>query len=72
MPRAVRVATLREMDDRHYVCEQCGLKWFVPASRADPQGELHCGECGAVLTPREQWLAATGEAKLLRRVASQG
>jgi hypothetical protein len=45
------------MDDRHYVCERCGLKWFVPASRADPQEELHCGECGTVLTPRERLFA---------------
>jgi predicted RNA-binding Zn-ribbon protein involved in translation (DUF1610 family) len=57
MAPAVYVATVHEMDDRHYVCEQCGLKWFVPASRAGDPGELHCGECGAVLTPREQWLA---------------
>jgi DNA-directed RNA polymerase subunit RPC12/RpoP len=55
---AARIATLREMDDRHYVCEQCGLKWFVPASRTDDPGGLRCGECSAVLTPREEWLAA--------------
>ena len=52
MAAAVYVATVHGMDDRHYVCEQCGLKWFVPASRVDDPGELHCGECGAVLTPR--------------------
>jgi DNA-directed RNA polymerase subunit RPC12/RpoP len=41
------------MQDRHYVCAGCGLKWFVPASRADPTEPLECGECGAPLTRRD-------------------
>lgn len=58
MARAAIAANLPWMDDRHYVCEQCGLKWFVPASRADPEGRLRCGECRAVLTPRDELFAA--------------
>lgn len=42
------------MDDRHYICEHCGLKWFVPASREVAEEELRCGECGTVLTARPE------------------
>lgn len=45
--------TFQRMDDRHYVCPNCGLKWFVPASRAQENAALHCGECGAPLIPRD-------------------
>lgn len=48
------VATVPWMEDRHYVCETCGLKWFVPASRAHETGARRCGECDSVLTPRDE------------------
>lgn len=36
--------------DRRYVCNECGTKWFIPASdrfRPDPS---ECGACGGQLT----------------------
>ena len=51
--------------DRRFICESCGIKWHVPATRADLPDPERCDSCDGGLVPfispaLPGWAAAQG------------
>lgn len=47
-PVVVPIASRRE--DRRFICEVCGVKWYVPAERPSAPDPVRCEACGGALT----------------------
>jgi len=41
------------MRDLRFVCEDCRVKWFVPATRPIDRAPTDCAACGGRLIPLE-------------------
>jgi hypothetical protein len=37
------------MADRRLICDECGVKWFMPSHRPLPDAPLECASCGGAL-----------------------
>ena len=37
--------------DRRFICRDCHIKWFIPASRPELDDLTECASCGGELEP---------------------